>query len=123
MPPPTSAIRFMQLASSLESNLLRMDGGFAICTERIEPAPCQIGDGAHEQRRVIQGLCAVQLHATFAGEIAEQNVNVEQDFHVVADKANGLHKQASVTSALQARYDALHGRSKPLSACHPLALD
>src|SRR5271166_4566772 len=116
MPPPTMAIRFMRLSSSLESNLLRLDGGFAICTERGEPSPCQIGDGAHEQGGVIQGFRAVQLHAVLPGEIAEQNVNVEQDFHMVADEADRLHKQASVTGALQARYDALHGRPKPLSA-------
>src|SRR5271157_5072315 len=97
MPPPTMAIRFMRLSSSLESNLLRMGGGFAICNECTESRPCQIGDGPHEQRGIIQGFRAVQLHAALAGEFAEQNVNVELDFDVVTDEADGLQKHSAVT--------------------------
>jgi len=44
---------------------------------------------------------AQQFHAALGGELAEQDINVEQDFHVIADKADGLEENPGAAFALQ----------------------
>src|SRR5271165_4905579 len=100
MPPPTMAIRFMQICSL--RNLLSRDGCFAIRSEGTEPRPCQIGNGANKKWRIVERFGTIQLHAALGGEIAEQDVDVEQDFDVVADEADGLDKHGRVTRVPQA---------------------
>ena len=57
----------------------------------------------HEQRRVVQRFGAIELHAALAGKFAEQDIDVEQDFDVVADEADGLQEDAGVARLASGR--------------------
>src|SRR5664279_2559482 len=88
-----------------------------------EPATHQIGDSPYEQWRIVQRLGPVQLHAAFAGELPEQDINVEQDLHMIADEADGLHENTRLARLPQTHDRLFHRGAKPFAARHSLALE
>src|SRR5271166_4731203 len=116
MPPPTMAIRFMQICSL--RNFLSRSGRFAIRGEGTEPRPRQIGNGANKKPRIVERFGTIQLHAALTGEVVEQNVDVEQNFDGIADESNRLDKHRSGTLFSQAWDGVLDGGSKPFATRH-----
>src|SRR5664279_895911 len=88
-----------------------------------EPATHQIGDSPYEQWRIVQRLGPVELHAAFAGKLPEEDINVEQDLHMIADEADGLHENTRLTRLPQTHDGLFDGGTEPFAARHSLALE
>src|SRR5664279_816110 len=88
-----------------------------------EPATHQIGDSPYERWRIVQRFGPVQLHAAFAGELPEQDIDVKQDLHMIADETDGLHENTRLTRLPQTHDGFFHGGTEPFAARHSLALE
>ena len=57
---------------------------------------CYVEEGFGEEWGVVEGLGAVEAEAEFCGGFGEGDVDVVEDFDVVAEEADGLQDDAGM---------------------------
>src|SRR5439155_4972063 len=87
-----------------------------------QPFRCKISQCRDQQRRIVQRLGAPEPHAFFFRELPEANVNVVQNFNVVAQKPDWLNKYPAIARLPEFQNRIFDRRPKPRAARHSLAL-
>src|SRR6266511_6361408 len=143
MPPPIIAIRMteklrrvMRLSNKINYPLLPKEGRngapsefsfrstSACCLRRRgQPRARHLRHRAHEEHGVIERLGPAQRHSSFGSKILECNVDVIEHLDVVADEADGLHKDVYVAGGGKLLNDRLHRGPDPGPAAGALALE
>ncbi len=62
----------------------------------------QIGDGSHEERRIIQRFSPVELHSTLFCKLPEQDVDIKKNFDMITDEADRLEEHSAYDRRLVA---------------------
>src|SRR5690349_8537417 len=78
--------------------------------------------GSDELRRIVQRFGTAEGDAPLSGVPAEEDVNIVQDFHVVADKPDRVDYHVANSRGGIAVEHRLYRRAQPLVSRHPLAL-
>ena len=87
-----------------------------------QPRSGDIGESRGQQVRIIQRLGSPKTHAVLLGELLEANIDVVENFHVVAEKSYGLKKYPAMSFFFQAENRIFHAGPQPRSTGHALAL-
>src|SRR5437870_9202777 len=90
--------------------------------QACQPFACKISQCRDQQRRIVQRLGAPEPHAFFFRELPEANVNVVQNFNVVAQKPDWLNKYPAIARLPEFQNRIFDRRPKPRAARHSLAL-
>ena len=62
----------------------------------MEPGPRDVRERRRKQRGAVQRLGPPQAHVLAVGELLEPDVDVLQNFHVVAKEAYGMNEDSAV---------------------------
>src|SRR6185437_6942738 len=81
-----------------------------------------IGDGLQQSGRSVQRLGAPQAHPQLCRKFTENNVDVVQNFNVIAEKTDGLNQYTTVALCFELSNGVLNRRTKPRTSRHSLAL-
>src|SRR5215831_12653225 len=87
-----------------------------------QATPGHFRQRSDELRRIVQRLRTGQGNAPLSGVPTEEDVNIVQDFYVVADEPDGIDHHVADSCCRIAIEHRLDGWSQPLVAGHPLAL-
>src|SRR6266550_2470087 len=87
-----------------------------------QPFACKICQCRNQQWRIVQRLGTPEPHAFFFCKLPETDVNVVQNFNVVAQESDWLNKYPAIVRLLQFQNRIFDRRPKPLAAGHSLTL-
>jgi hypothetical protein len=82
-----------------------------------------VDEGGREQGGVVEGFGAVEAKAEGAGGFGEGDVDVVEDFDVVAEEADGLKHDAGVAFVADGGESVLNGGTDPRASGDALTLE
>src|SRR6185437_16604321 len=97
-----------------------------LCSVRnkaVQALPGQVGKCPGEGRRGIQRFRALEANTLLARIVTKCDVDVVEDFHVIADEANGLQNQRFCAVGGEAVDGFLDGGTYPGASASALALE